>query len=141
MIRVTPRISLDENELEITYIRGSGPGGQNVNKVASAAQLRFNVATTSAFSDQVRDRLMRLAKRRMTRDGELIITARRYRRQDRNRDDAIERLVTLIREAAARPKPRKKTKLSRAAKKKRLDAKRKRSETKQRRAKPHQKDD
>jgi len=142
MIQVTRYITLDEDELEVKYIRGSGPGGQNVNKVASAAQLRFNVAQSPALSEQVKQRLINLAKRRINREGELIITARRYRRQDRNRDDAIERLIELIRKAAVRPTPRKKTKPTAAAKRRRLEAKKQRSQTKQRRSSTrNQKDD
>jgi ribosome-associated protein len=130
MIRVTRSIALDDDELHFDFIRASGPGGQNVNKVASAAQLRFDVVGSPSLPDDVRERLIRLARRRVNRLGELVITARRYRRQDRNREDAIERLVELIRRAAVKPRVRKKTKPSAAARQRRLDAKRRRSETK-----------
>lgn len=129
-IRITPTISLDESELEITFVRSSGPGGQNVNKVATAAQLRFDVARSRALPAAVRQRLIARVGSRLTRDGVLIITARRFRTQERNRGDAVERLVELIRTAATPPKPRRKTKTPRAAKARRVDEKRRRSATK-----------
>jgi len=129
-IRITPAISLDESELEITFVRSSGPGGQNVNKVATAAQLRFDVARSPALSAAVRQRLVARVGSRLTRDGVLIITARRFRTQERNRADAVERLVELIRSVATPPKPRRKTKTPRAAKARRVDEKRRRSATK-----------
>ena len=133
MIRVTPTISIDDGQITLDYIGSSGPGGQSVNKVASAAQLRFNVASSPSLPEDVRLRLIRLARRRINRHGELVITARRYRRQDRNREDAIERLVALIRKAAVRPRVRKKIKPTAAARRKRLESKRQRGETKRRR--------
>ena len=133
MIPVTSHITLDEGELKIKYILASGPGGQNVNKVATAAQLRFDVAGTEAFDNAVKARLTALAGNRMTNEGELVIEARRFRSQERNREDAIARLVALIQKAATPPKPRRKTKPSRAAREKRLDAKRQKSETKRKR--------
>src|ERR1700736_1338537 len=103
MIRIDPRIGIDESELEERFIRASGPGGQNVNKLSTAVQLRFDVRGSPSLPDDVRARLERLAGRRLTRDGVLVITAQRHRTQERNRDDALERLITLIRAAAVRP--------------------------------------
>jgi len=129
-IQVTPALSIDESELEITFVRSSGPGGQNVNKVATAAQLRFDAEHSRSLPDDVRARLLSRAGSRLTRAGELIITARRFRTQERNRQDAIDRLVEMIRTAATPPKRRRKTKVSRAAKANRVDAKRRRATTK-----------
>ncbi len=126
MIRVTETISIDEGELEESFVRASGPGGQNVNKLATAVQLRFDVERSPSLSEDVRARLKRLAGRRLTRDGVLVITAQRFRTQERNRSDALARLVQLIRDAAVPPKPRKATRPPRAAKKRRLESKRKR---------------
>jgi ribosome-associated protein len=137
MIRVTPTISIDERELQLEFIRASGPGGQKVNKVATAVQLRFDVTDSPSLPTDVRERLIRLAGKRVTEDGVLVIEARRYRTQDRNRKDAIDRLISLIRKAAVPPKPRRKTKPTVASKERRLKEKRRRSEIKrQRREKP-----
>jgi ribosome-associated protein len=127
MIRVTPTISIDEREIEESFIRSSGPGGQNVNKLATAVQLRFDVRRSPALPDDVRARLERLAGRRLTRDGVLIITAQQYRTQERNRQDALDRLLEMIREAAVRPVPRRPTKPTAGSRKRRLEGKRRRS--------------
>jgi ribosome-associated protein len=136
VISVTPRISIDENELELFFVRSSGPGGQNVNKVATAVQLRFDVANSPSLPADVRARLMARAGTKLTREGVLILSARRFRTQERNRADAIERLVEMIRAAAAPPKRRKKTKPTRASKTQRVEQKRRRSSTKRLRGRP-----
>ncbi|MCK4276853.1 MAG: aminoacyl-tRNA hydrolase [Phycisphaerae bacterium] len=130
MIRITRAISIDEGEIEEHFVRASGPGGQKVNKVSTAVQLRFDVGRSGSLPAEVRDRLLRMGGRRITDDGVLIIDARRYRTQQRNRQDAMERLIALIRRAARRPKKRRKTKPTLASKKRRLDSKRRRSQTK-----------
>ena len=123
MIRVTNSIHLDERELEETFIRASGPGGQNVNKLSTAVQLRFDLRNSPNIQDDVKARLETLAGRRLTLDGVIIITADRFRTQDRNREDARERLFALIREAAVRPKARRPTRPSKGSKERRLKAK------------------
>ena len=130
MIPVTDAIALDEREIEEHFVRASGPGGQNVNKVASAVQLRFDVRRSRSLPDEVAIRLMKLAGSRMTQDGVLVITAQRFRSQEQNRHDALGRLIDLVRQAAVRPTPRRKTKPTLASKKRRLDSKAKRSRVK-----------
>jgi len=123
MIRVTRHITLDEAEIAESFIRASGPGGQNVNKLSTAVQLRFDARRSPALSDEVRERLERLAGRRMTREGVIVITAQRHRTRERNREDALERLLELIRQAAERPVPRRPTRPTAASKRRRLETK------------------
>lgn len=123
MIRVTARLSIEENELEESFIRASGPGGQNVNKVSSAVQLRFDVRRSPSLPDAVRARLEKLAGSRLTLDGVLILTAQAHRSQERNRQDARDRLIALIRQAAVAPIPRRPTKPTLGSKLRRLEAK------------------
>jgi ribosome-associated protein len=130
MIFITPDISIDEREIQLEFTRASGPGGQKVNKVATAVQLRFDIVNSKSLPEEVRNRLLHLAGKRITEDGTLIIHARRFRSQDRNRQDAVKRLVDLIRAAAAKPKPRRKTEPTPTSKKRRLENKRYRSKTK-----------
>jgi ribosome-associated protein len=123
VIRITDRISIDESELSETFIRASGPGGQNVNKLSTAVQLRFDVRYSPSLPNDVSIRLQRLAGKRLTRDGVLIITAQQHRTQERNRQDARDRLVALIQEAAVRPIVRRPTKPTKASKTRRLEGK------------------
>ena len=139
MIEISPTLALDENELLITYIRSSGPGGQNVNKVATAAQLRFDMTHSSSLPAEVKTRLVKLAGSRMTAEGVLLIEAKRYRTQEQNRLDAVQRLVTLIQRALVPPKTRHATRPSLSAKAARLDEKRKRGVVKRtRRSSPEE---
>jgi ribosome-associated protein len=137
MIRVTGKISIDEREITESFVRASGPGGQNVNKLATAVQLRFDVRGSPSLPADVRARLERLAGSRLTRDGVLVITAQRHRTQARNRQDALDRLVDLIRRAATPPTPRRATKPTAASRERRIETKKRRAKVKGlRRAKP-----
>ena len=129
MIEITPSLQIDERELQIDFVRASGPGGQNVNKVATAAQLRFDV-NASSLPEDVRRRLIRLAGNRVTTEGVLLIEARRFRTQEQNREDAIQRFVELVRRALIPPKPRKQTRPTAASKAKRIHTKKLRGNTK-----------
>jgi ribosome-associated protein len=135
MIRVTNTLSIDPRDLEETFIRASGPGGQNVNKVSTAVLLRFNLAA-AAMPDDVRARLVRLAGKRLSQDGILLITSQRHRTQDRNRTEALEMLVDLVRQATIRPVKRVKTRPTLASKRRRVDAKTLRGEIKRGRSAP-----
>jgi ribosome-associated protein len=130
MLRVTPSLAIEESELQERFVRASGPGGQNVNKVATAVELRFDAGASPALTDDVRQRLRALAGTRMTADGVLLIDARRFRTQGQNREDARQRLAALLRQALVRPKPRRKTRPTPAAKQRRLQSKRLRSKAK-----------
>jgi len=135
-IPVTDEIALDDGELEFSFIRASGPGGQNVNKVSSAVQMRFDARGSPSLTNDVSIRLQKLAGARLTLDGVIVITAARHRTQERNRADAVERLVALIAKAAVAPVKRKPTKPTKAAKARRLDAKSRRAGVKSMRGKP-----
>jgi ribosome-associated protein len=130
LIQITESIAIDEREIKEEFVRASGPGGQNVNKVATAVKLRFNVVKSPSLPDDVRERLIRLAGRRMTEKGVLVIDARRFRTQERNRQDALERLVALIEKASEGPKRRKKTRPTATSKQRRLNEKHHRGEIK-----------
>jgi ribosome-associated protein len=133
LIPINCHLFLDDSEIEESFVRASGPGGQNVNKVSSAVQLRFDLSGSRSLSEDLRQRLVRLAGRRLTRDGVIVIIAQRYRTQERNRQDALDRLIALIRRAAVPPIPRRPTKPSAAAKERRLEAKARRATIKQQR--------
>jgi ribosome-associated protein len=137
MIRVTPHIAIDEREIEESFVRASGPGGQNVNKLSTAVQLRFDVRHSPSLPGDVRARLERLAGARLTRDGVLVIIAQRHRTQARNRDDALDRLLDLIRQAAVAPIKRRATRPTKASRERRIEGKKRRGSVKQlRRTKP-----
>jgi ribosome-associated protein len=130
MIRITDSIAIDEGEIAESFVRAAGPGGQNVNKLATAVQLRFDVRRSPSLPPEVRQRLERLAGRRLTTEGVLVITAQRHRTQERNREDARARLVELIRRAAVPPVPRRPTKPTGASRERRLETKQRRSKIK-----------
>jgi ribosome-associated protein len=132
MLRISRDLAIDENDIDISFVRASGPGGQNVNKLSTAAQLRFDTRRVTLAED-VAMRLNRLAGQRMTKDGVIVIHAQRFRTQERNRADAIDRLLELLREAAVRPTPRRATRPTMASKKRRLEGKKRRSDVKARR--------
>ena len=129
MLRIARDIVLDENDLDISFVRASGPGGQNVNKLSTAAQLRYDIARAQ-LADDVRERFERIAGPRLTKDGIVVIHAQRFRTQERNRQDAIDRLVEMLREASIRPTPRRATRPTYASKLRRLDGKKRRADVK-----------
>jgi len=135
-IRITDRIEIDEQEIQFNFVRASGPGGQNVNKVSTAVQLRFDIRHSPSLPAPVRERLERLAGRRLTHDGVLVISAQRYRTQERNREDAVERLTALIREASIAPVVRRATKPTAGSRRRRLETKSRLSTIKNLRGRP-----
>lgn len=140
MLIITSNITIDESELQETFIRASGPGGQNVNKVATAVQLRFDVQHSPSLPEAVRQRLLKLVAGRLTVEGVLLIEAKRFRTQEQNRQDARDKLTALLRQAARPPKPRRATQPTRVARQKRLDQKRQRAQTKRLRQRLNEQD-
>jgi ribosome-associated protein len=137
MIRVTQTIVVDEREIDESFVRASGPGGQNVNKLSTAVQLRFDVRQSPSLPDDVRARLERLAGSRLTNDGVLVIIAQRHRTQARNRDDALDRLIAMIRQAAVAPRKRRPTRPTKASRERRIESKKRNARTKRlRRSRP-----
>lgn len=130
MLEITPSLSIDERELQLDFVRASGPGGQNVNKVATAVQLRFDIRGSTCLPEEVKTRLIRLGGSRVTVDGVLILEAKRHRTQEQNKADALERFVELVQKATVKPKARRKTRPTRAAKEERLKGKKIRAEIK-----------
>lgn len=141
MLMITSTLALDESELHETFVRSAGPGGQNVNKVATAVQLRFDVAHSASLPEAVRARLVTLAGKRLSTDGVLLIEARRFRTQEQNREDARARLAALIRQATIAPKARRATRPSKASKERRIETKKSRGQTKKLRRAPIARDD
>lgn len=139
MIEITPSLRIDESELQIDFIRSSGPGGQNVNKVATAVQLRFDVRASS-LPEEVKSRLLQIAGKRITSEGVLLIEAKRFRTQDQNREDALQRLAELVRRSLVRPKARKRTKPTQASKEERLKEKKRKGEIKKMRQRAVERD-
>ena len=133
MIQITPSNQIDERELQLEYVRASGPGGQNVNKVATAVQLRFDITNSPSLASDIKGRLIQLAGNRVNTDGILLIEAKRFRTQEANREDAIQRFVELVRRSIVPPKPRRKTKPTTASKEKRLKEKKQRGDKKKNR--------
>lgn len=131
MIRITPRISLDESEIGMDFVRSSGPGGQNVNRVATAVQLRFDIKNSPNLPEDVRERLLEIAGNKVTRNGVLIIEASRFRTQEKNRNDAVSRLTALIQKAAKKPAVRRKSKPTPGSRRQRLETKRQRGKVKE----------
>jgi len=130
MIEITPSLTIDDSEIQLDFVRASGPGGQNVNKVSTAVQLRFDVRGSPSLPPEIKQRLERLAGSRLTAEGVLVIESRQYRTQEQNRQAALDRLADLVRSAAQPPKPRRPTRPSLASKQQRLEGKRRRAETK-----------
>ncbi len=130
MLKITPALSIDERELQLDFVRASGPGGQNVNKVATAVQLRFDIRGSACLTEEVKARLLRLGGSRVTLDGVLVLEAKRHRTQEQNKADALERFVEWVRKATVKPKARRKTRPTRAAKEERLKGKKIRAEIK-----------
>lgn len=141
VIAVTPDITIDEREIRFEFVRATGPGGQKVNKTSSAVQLRFDVRGSPSLPEEVRSRLMTLAGRRVSEEGILVIEAKRFRSQDRNRRDAVDRLCSLIRQAARKPRRRRATRPGSAARERRLQEKKRRSALKKQRNRPEVRDD
>jgi ribosome-associated protein len=139
MLRITRNIAIDENDVEISFIRASGPGGQNVNKLSTAAQLRYDTRRL-ALDPDIAARLFRLAGQRLTKDGVIVIHAQRFRTQERNRADATDRLIELLRQAAIRPTPRRATKPTLGSKQRRLESKKRRGDVKARRGRTSSED-
>jgi ribosome-associated protein len=135
MIEITDSLSIDESELQLDYVQASGPGGQNVNKVATAAQLRFDIPHSSSLPEEVKARLARLGGKRVTQEGVLVIEAKRYRSQEKNREDALARFITLVQRALEKPKVRKRTRPTQASIEKRMEKKKQRGAVKRGRQK------